>query len=150
MKPQRKAAFSLVELMIAASIISILGMLGTPAIRTAANQTEAAATANDLRIFTESIEFYSSASGGYPETMIDSQMPAEIASYLPSAWTDGVYRWIYINSENLTYAYFYNLGLTTEQLVRIDAIIDDGNIATGDIRMALNGTGLFFIFNYNS
>jgi hypothetical protein len=33
--------------------------------------------------------------------------------------------------------------------VRLDSIIDDGNIATGDVRVAFNGSGLVYLFRYN-
>ena len=117
-----------------------------PTIRVAADRTEAMAAANDLRVFTESIEFYSSAEGGYPATMTYEFMPDSIAGYLPAAWKNGEYNWFYINAGRLVYAYFFNLGLTTEQLIRIDSIIDDGNITSGDIRLAFGGNGFFYIF----
>jgi len=135
MKTSTPKGFSLVELMIAASIISLLGMLATPGIRAAADRTEAAATANDLRIFMQSIEFYSNVSGAYPSDMERLDMPEEIVSYLPAAWTEGVYLWDYINTEAFIFTEFPNLDLSTEQIILIDSMLDDGNPASGVMRL---------------
>ena len=143
-----KAGFTIIELMVVVATIGILALLGVPSVRLAKDRTEATATANDLRVFTEAVEFYSTAEGAYPNTMVYTAMPPEISSYLPLVWKDGTYSWFYIKSDDFTYVYVYNLGFSAEQSVRLDDIIDDGNIATGDVRIALNGSGLVYLFDY--
>ncbi|WPJ97640.1 prepilin-type N-terminal cleavage/methylation domain-containing protein [Coraliomargarita algicola] len=149
MQAKHPRAFSLIELMVVVTTIGILALLATPGIRNAVERTEATVTANDIRIFAEAIEFYSTAEGSYPEAMTYTRMPNEIASYLATPWKNGSYSWFYVNTENLTYVYVYNLNFTAEQAVRLDSMIDDGNIATGGIRMAYNGSGLVYLFRYN-
>ena len=142
--------FSIIELMVVTTTIGILALLGLPGIRLAKERTEATATANDIRVMTEAVEFYSTTKGAYPETMTYTRMPDDIASYLPPIWKNGSYSWFYVNVPNLfTYIYVYNLDFTAEQAVRLDSIIDDGNIATGNIRMAVNGSGLIYVFSIN-
>ncbi len=148
MNATRQSGFSIIELMVVVTTIGILALLGMPSVRSATDLTEATAAANDLRVFTEAVEFYSTATGGYPETMHYTNMPQEIAAYLPAVWKNGDYSWFYVNGVNFTYVYVYNLGFTAEQGVKLDSIIDDGNIATGRIRIALNGSGLVFLFEY--
>ena len=143
---QRPAGFSLVELMVVVTTIGILALLGVPGVRSAANRTEATATANDVRVFADAVEFYSTASGGYPNSMTYTNMPEEVAEYLAPAWKDGSYSWFYINSSRYTYIYIYNLSFSTEQALRVDSIIDDGNLATGNVRIAFNGSGLLYLF----
>ncbi|MGZ0655682.1 type II secretion system protein [Coraliomargarita sp. W4R53] len=150
MQAKNPRGFSIIELMVVVTTIGILALLAMPGIRIAADRTEAAVTANDIRVFTEAIEFYSTAEGTYPEAMTYTRMPNEIASYLPIPWKNGSYSWFYVNTDNFTYVYVYNLKFTAEQAVRLDSIIDDGNIATGDVRMAYNGSGLIYLFNYKS
>ncbi len=142
--------FSLIELMVVVTTIGILALLGIPGIRIAAERTEATAAANDIRVFTEAVEFFSTAEGSYPGSMTYTRMPDEISSYLPALWKNGTYSWFYVSNPGLTYVYVYNLNFTTEQAVRLDKIIDDGNIATGEVRMAYNGSGLIYLFNYNN
>lgn len=142
--------FSLIELMVVVTTIGILALLGTPGIRMASKRTVATAVANDVRVFTDAIEFYSTAKGGYPTSMTYTRMPEDIASYLPSEWKNGSYSWFYVNTNNYTYVYIYNLKFTTEQAVLLDSIIDNGNIATGDVSVAYNGSGLIYIFRGSS
>ncbi len=132
--------------MVVVTTIGILALLGMPGIRKATDRTEATATANDLRIFSEAVEFYSTSTGQYPETMTYTKMPNEISDYLPAVWKNGGYNWFYINSDPYVYVYVYNLKFTAEQAVRLDTMIDDGNIANGNVRMAVDGTGLIYLF----
>lgn len=150
MQAKHPRGFSIIELMVVVTTIGILALLGIPGIRVAAERTEATAAANDIRVFTEAVEFYSTAEGGYPASMTYTRMPDSIASYLPPLWKNGGYSWFYVHDDNFTYVYVYNLNFTAEQAVRLDSIIDDGNIATGDVRMAFNGSGLIYLFQYNN
>lgn len=135
--------------MVVTTVIGILALLAVPSIWDAAQRAEATATANDIRVFTNAIEFYSTTEGGYPSQMTSREIPESIGDYLPGTWTDGTYNWFYVNTSDLIYVYVYNLGFTPEQAVRIDSIIDDGNIGSGKIRMAINGSGLIHLFKYN-
>lgn len=148
MKFKRKEAFTIVELMVVVTTIGILTLLGMPGIRMAQERTQATATANDVRVLTEAIEFYSTAEGAYPEFMTYTSMPEDIAEYLPPVWKNGAHSWFYYSDRNYTYVYLYNLNFTAEQAVRLDTILDDGNIATGDVRVAYNGSGLVYLFRY--
>jgi type IV pilus assembly protein PilA len=134
--------------MVVITVIGILALLGVPSIILAAHRAEATATANDVRTFTDAIELYATAEGAYPQKMTYNQMPDSISEFLPYTWKDGSYNWFYVNDHNYTYVYVYNLNFTPEQAVRIDSIIDDGNIGTGQIRMAFNGSGLIYLFKY--
>jgi len=149
MQAKPPSGFSIIELMVVVTTIGILALLGIPGIRMAADRTEAIATANDIRVFSEAVEFFSTAEGTYPSSMTYTRMPDEIASYLPPLWKNGSYSWFYVNTTNFVYVYVYNLNFTAEQAVRLDSIIDDGNIATGEVRMAFNGSGLIYLFNYD-
>jgi len=149
MQAKHPKGFSLVELMVVTTVIGILALLAVPGVTTAAQRAEATAAANDIRVFTNAIEFYSTSEGGYPSQMTYREMPESIEGYLPSTWTDGTYNWFYVNTSDYIYVYVYNLGFTPEQAVHIDSIIDDGNIGSGSIRMAFNGSGLIHIFESN-
>lgn len=146
MQAKHPRGFSLVELMVVTTVIGLLALLAVPGVLAAAQRAEATAAANDIRVFTNAIEFYSTAEGGYPPQMTYREMPESIEGYLPGTWKDGTYNWFYVNTSDYIYLYVYNLGFTPEQAVRIDSIIDDGNIGSGRIRMAFNGSGLMHIF----
>jgi len=143
---KRTDAFSIIELMVVVTTIGIVALLGVPGISKAAQRTEAVATGNDIRVFSEAIEFYATTSGRYPADMSYTTMPAEVSNYLPALWRDGSYSWFYVHDPRYTYLYVYDLQFSAEQAVTLDGTIDDGNIATGNVRIAFNGTGLVYLF----
>lgn len=149
MKRGATKGFSLIELMVVVTIIGILALLGVPGLTKATQRTAAIATANDVRVFTDAVKVYSVSTGQYPVTMTYTSIPAEIEGYIPTAWTDGDYSWFYINSSYYTYLYVYNLRFTAEQAIELDKIMDDGNIGTGEMRVAFNGSGLVYLFELN-
>jgi prepilin-type N-terminal cleavage/methylation domain-containing protein len=146
MQLKHPRGFSLIELMVVITVIGILAMLASPRVMAAARRAEATTTANDIRVFTNAIEFYSTSEGAYPGIMSYSWMPESIEGYLPHSWTDGTYSWFYANNGTLTYILVYNLDFTPEQSIRLDSIIDDGNIATGKMIIGPGGTGLLYAF----
>lgn len=148
MQNPRKLGFSIIELMVVVTTIGILALLGLPGVQHAREVTEATTTASDLRVFTGAVEYYTSAEGMYPARMTYDNMPGKIAEYLPSKWKNGEYSWLFVDSRRLTYVYIYGLNFSAEQAVRLDAIVDDGNVAKGRVRTAINGTGIIYLFNY--
>lgn len=132
--------------MVVVTTIGILAMLAIPGIVSASERTKATAMANDIRVFVDAVEFFSAAKGDYPKAMTYTKIPEDIASYLPSTWINGKHSWQYVNTGNFAYVYVYDLNFTAEQTVRLDKIIDDGNIATGDVRTAVNNSGLVYFF----
>ncbi len=147
MQAKHSRGFSLIELMVVVTIIGILALFAIPGIRQAKERTEATTVGNDLRVFSDAVEFYSTATGSYPSSMSYTKMPEEIGSYLPTVWKNGTYNWLYFKGRDLAYIYVYNLNFSTEQGIRLDSIVDDGNIATGHVRVAFNGTGFIYLFD---
>ncbi|CAA6680198.1 MULTISPECIES: prepilin-type N-terminal cleavage/methylation domain-containing protein [unclassified Lentimonas] len=143
-KPPR--GFSLVELLVVVSVISILALLAVPEVMTAAHRAKTTVTANDIRVITKAIEYYSTAKGAYPARMSINSLPEPIKGYLPKIWTDGTYSWSYRNSDKFTYFYVYNLDFTPEQALHLDSIVDDGNIGTGKMVIGMGGSGLMYLF----
>jgi prepilin-type N-terminal cleavage/methylation domain-containing protein len=148
MQANDQKGFSLIELMVVVATIGILAMLSIPSIRFAAGRAQATTTANDIRVFFDAVEIFTTQNGSYPEAMTYTNIPSEIADYLPAAWKDGNYNWFYVNSDNYIYIYIYNLNFTAEQAIQLDRMIDDGNIATGELRMAYQNSGLIYLFRY--
>jgi peptide methionine sulfoxide reductase msrA/msrB len=65
MQSKHPRGFSLIELMVVITVIGMLAMLAIPGVVAAARRAEATATANDIRVFTNAIEFYNTAEGTY-------------------------------------------------------------------------------------
>lgn len=147
MDAKRKAGFSVIEVSVVVVIIGILSMMALPAVRDATQVSEATATANNFRVLTDAIEFYGVTEGTYPADMDHSDIPGEMNSYLPLIWKNGSYQWAYFNGDAANYIEVNNVGFTAEQGLKIDNILDDGNIVTGRLRVYNGGDVIRFFFN---
>ncbi|ADE55815.1 type II secretion system protein [Coraliomargarita akajimensis] len=146
MKRENLSGFSIIELMVVITVIGIVAMLGIPNFTNIKHRTEATVTANDLRKFADALKVYNLQNGGYPATLSSSNLPDAVSQNLPAAWKNGQYRWEYTSTDQYTFVLVYSLHFTSEQAVRVDKIIDDGNIAMGNVKMAPAGAGLVYIF----
>lgn len=143
---KQNQGFSLIEIMIAVTVLGIIALLWIPSYRLIVDKSEATTTANDMRTFTDAVEFYSTAEGSYPSSMNHSAIPDLISQYLPAVWRNGDLSWSYVNTSENIYVQLNNLGFTAEQFLRLDHIIDDGNIVTGNARVAIGGSGMVYHF----
>lgn len=148
MSEKHTRAFSIIELMVVVTTIGLLALIGTPSAKQAANQAKATALANDLRLFVHAIELYTTATGNYPSAMTTAQIPEAVSDYLPSAWRSDAYQWHYQNNENLIFLAINDLHFTPEQVMRLDRIIDDGNIATGAVRILPPGSSIAYLIKF--
>lgn len=141
--------FNIIELMVVVSIIGLLSMLAIPNIRRTAELTEAVALANNVRVLTDAVELYGMSSGSYPGLWKSGNLPPEAVQNLPSTWEQSEFPWVIITAGNITYAIIDGLGLTTRQSLRIDQVLDDGNPASGDVRIIENDQ-LVYLIGQNS
>lgn len=141
--------FSIIELMVVVTCIGILALLGVPGIVLQKKITEATVVANDLRVFAEAVEFYTTTEGSYPATMTYTSMPNAVRDYVPSVWKDGTYNWVYVNIDQKLIGIWVNdATFTAEQGLKMDTLIDDGNVATGDV-LCSTGSGYWYLFVLN-
>jgi prepilin-type N-terminal cleavage/methylation domain-containing protein len=95
----RRAAFTLVEIMVTVTIISLLAAVSVPAIQSVKKRTVATAVANDLRTFAAAFDVYSHETGGWPAEVNAGVFPPEMASRLTvTSWQrptpfGGQYNW---------------------------------------------------------
>ena len=150
MKPSNLRAFSIIELVLVVSILGILTLVGFPGFRSVKDRTVATVTANDIKVFADALEIFSTETGSFPDVMTYTRMPDGVSSALPNVWKDGKYSWNYFNTSSYTLLYITDLRFTAEQAVLVDSMIDDGNIAGGAMRVGVNGTGLMYFLELES
>ena len=154
------AAFSLTEVMVVITIISLLAALGMPTLKSVKRRSVATALANDLRTFAAAFDAHVHEMGAWPVEADAGLIPPEAASRINSgAWLrptalGGQYNWdnnqmhagtrfraaIAISSTSVS-AVVPDLDL----LEAVDRIIDDGNLATGNFRLGADDEPVFVI-----
>lgn len=156
----RPCGFTIVELMVVVTIISLLAAMSLPAARRASQSAKASAVANDLRVFATAFTTQAQQAGSYPADTAVGVLPTVMVGALGnSAWRrktpiGGLYNWDFnINHGGITYraAIAINTSGTnlvttdTAQLLAIDRRIDDGNLTTGNFRRGASNEPVYVI-----
>jgi prepilin-type N-terminal cleavage/methylation domain-containing protein len=137
-KRPRRAGFSLVEVMIACTIIGLMAMLATPAITRARLAAQNARFVSDLRTFAQAFETYSLENGQWPPNagsgVIPTGMPGNFRAdswRTPKNSIGGRWNWDRNNYGGAAVISVANATASDIQMVLIDAKIDDGNLGSG-------------------
>lgn len=154
------AGFSIVEIMVVITIISLLGALAIPRVKTYQNSARAAVIASNLRTFAAAFEGYSQENGEWPAETAAGEIPAEMAGRLgTSAWLQpspmgGQYNWEnnqthggvkYRAAICISESATAPLEVNADMLLAIDRLMDDGNLSTGNFRTGVNDDPLFIL-----
>ena len=131
--PQPSAAFTLVEIMIVVAIIGLLAAIAIPAFQRSRERSQAARLVNDFRQFDSAFQRYLMENGTPPPMAAMGTVPAGMAGFLPSNYTDpspfgGGYIWSG-PSANIVLS---GSSATDSVMQLVDAALDDGNLTTGD------------------
>jgi type II secretion system protein G len=135
-----RRGFTLVEIMIVVVIIGLLAVLAIPALQRVRGRTQISRTANDLRAMAQAFETYYLENGAWPPDAAPGAVPAGMAGRLPGAWHSppaigGLWEWDYEPATPLISITLYQHRATLAQMTALDALIDDGNPATGQFRI---------------
>jgi prepilin-type N-terminal cleavage/methylation domain-containing protein len=152
--------FSIVELAVVVSIMSMIGSIAMPTFQRLTLNTRAAAAANDLRVFAAAFQTQAQQAGGFPPEAGIGVMPPLMRGALgDTAWlrvtpVKGYYDWDYNRSHRGT-RYRAAIGIRTKganrvsndqrQLVAIDRKLDDGNLSTGNFFLGSGNEPIFII-----
>ncbi|HUR59921.1 MAG TPA: prepilin-type N-terminal cleavage/methylation domain-containing protein [Opitutaceae bacterium] len=154
--PDRRG-FSIIELMIVVLVISILGMLAQAAFHHITVRARGSAFVNDGRVFVEAFGRYAHEKGDFPPDAEAGVFPAGMAGYLNAAtWgrtppLGGVYDWDNKdapgNGETVFRAAVKVSGCrwTLDDLQRLDEWFDNGDLASGTIRVTDAGATVIYV-----
>ena len=146
---RRHAGFTLVEIMVVVVIIGLLCAIALPGFRMLTMRAKASAFQNDIRAITGVYSTYSLQNGRWPAEVSVGEVPAELADALPKNYArptpiGGYYDYNNnVSADGITAK--ASLMVVTapdapmsddlDLLERIDRMMDDGNLATGTIRL---------------
>ena len=117
----KRAAFTLVEIMVVVVIISMLAMVAVPAIQRIQRKSKVTIVANDFRVFAAAFDSYAQEFGKWPAESAAGVFPAGMDQRInKTAWLrvtpiGGQYNWDY-NQFNLFGTYQAALTIATTSL----------------------------------
>jgi len=151
-----------VEIMIVLAVVGLLNAIAIPAIRNAQRQAIAASIANEWRRYRDGFCVHAVGNGGWAEDAMRQKLPDDLRTYIGTAHfeTDanlfgGVWDWEGIGSPYQEKGIF-TAGLSMKQYSvdedmfrRVDRILDDGDLATGDFRRSVAyGRSVTWVFEW--
>ena len=130
--------FSIIELMVVVSVVGMLSVMAWPSFQRVQRETTATRLSNDFRVYSATFEMHALEQGKWADDGIGNELPDSIKPYFSnSGWsseppTGGYWGW-----EKGTLDYTAAIVLVPasdniELFIRIDRILDDGNLATGN------------------
>jgi prepilin-type N-terminal cleavage/methylation domain-containing protein len=134
-------AFTLVEIMIVVVIIGLLSAIALPAFQRMRNRSLASRYANDFQKFAEAFQRYSLENGAWPPAVASPGLiPTGMQGYLPDSFTKpspmgGGYTWSGASGR----IRLINTNATDAVMQLVDAMVDDGNLSTGDFSSMTSG-----------
>ncbi len=137
--------FTLTELMIVVAIIGLLATLAIPGFARARERSMNVRFTADLQVAKAAFTEYSFDHGKYPPDTMPSVVPEGMGDYLKRIeWTKpntlgGQWDW-----DNGQFGFeagvsVYRPTASAGQMLKLDSIIDDGNLGTGDFRARADG-----------
>ena len=140
----RSQGFTLVEIMVVVVIVGLLAMLATQSYFKIHHASLGARFISDLRTFCMQFDTFSVENGGYPADTNPGQMPPEIANQISERWLretsiGGQWDWDYLQFGVVAGVSVHGPTFTDEEMAKIDAKIDDGNLSSGIFRQRSGG-----------
>jgi prepilin-type N-terminal cleavage/methylation domain-containing protein len=138
-------AFTLVEVMIVVAIIGLLAAIALPSFARARESSRNARYAADLRTATGAFQEYAVINGEYPPDRTPGIIPPGMGEYLAKMrWTEvntlgGRWDWDYLQFGTVAGVSVYGPTADDDQLIRLDQLIDNGDLGTGNFRQRSGG-----------
>jgi len=156
---RNRSGFSLVELMIVLSVLAVLAALVVPRFQSIQTEARAVAAAESLKAIASAVKLYEASNGDYPSDSAAGSVPAEVQANLPNAdFTRAPLggQWDYdewfarshkAGGDIVDVAISIVDGDATLYQV-IDDEIDDGDLATGNVRFCEDQPRLMYVIKF--
>ncbi len=144
-KHKQNQGFTLIELLVAIAILGVLAAMAIMSYNSYRERAKLGVIATDLRTFGISFEAYNVSNGCYPPDS-HNEAPNNLKNgygtenYLPiGAWINppywgGFYNWEGPDTYSFAGISLYNTTATNSIMVRLDQLMDDGNLSSGRFR----------------
>jgi type II secretory pathway pseudopilin PulG len=148
----------MIEILVVVIVLGILAAAVIPKFATAQQDTNLAATAEDLKVIEAALQMYVAKHGSYPRDVNRTQYPRELAPYFKNGNPfekptplggkydyEGPPNWNPVQISMRTES--QQVGHTEADAQRLDDYMDDGNLRTGLIRR--DGNRTYYIIDYH-
>jgi prepilin-type N-terminal cleavage/methylation domain-containing protein len=142
-KKSDRRGFTLIEIMIVVAVIALLAAIAIPSFLKARRRSRATKVASSLRVFGDGFIQYNLERGAYPDDT-DLTLPDGMEDYIKQQdWDAGAlggnYNWD--GPSYYPYAGIALVNITADQVMleELDTVMDDGDMATGKLRITPNG-----------
>jgi len=156
----KASGFSLTEIMITITIISMLAAMALPGIKIVKRRATATAIASDLRTFAAAYDGYIHETGAWPAEVAAGVLPPEMVDRLhPTSWLrttllGGRYNWDnnQMHAGTRYRAVIAISGTSTSPFVQdvdllqaIDRAVDNGDLYSGNFRLGDNDEPIYIV-----
>ena len=113
-------------------------LLALPSLARARRRSQNARFVNDLRVLTAAFELYNAEHSAYPPNTTPGFLPPKMATYLSPTLNfattpiGGSWDWVNRKTDSHVGVSVVAPFADSAQLAQIDALVDDGNLATGN------------------
>jgi len=134
----RAPGFTLVEIMVTVVIIGLLAAIAIPTVQRVQRKARDARFISDIRAFSQAFETYAMKNGTWPADANRGIVPNGMSGELRDAeWTarnslGGVWDWDYKSNGITASISTIEVVVDDTEMTQIDAMFDDGNLATGN------------------
>ena len=147
----RRAGFTVVEIMLVVATIGLLAIMSMPAFLKSRRTVQNTRFIADLRVACDAFDQFAMVTGNYPPTAADGATPVGMEDYLRKMhWNEsttlgGQWDWdrgVVGTSEGIS---VIAPSADAERFAEMDRQIDDGDVVTGSFRRRGDGRGYIFL-----
>lgn len=153
--------FSLIELMVAVTILSLLFLVAVPTYQRLQRKARTASIVNDLRVFGAALQAHAHDTGAWPPEAAAGVVPTGMSTdefnnenWMRPTAIGGHYDWEYNQLQagvrftaaiTITGTPDAPIKVDYNQMLDIDKAIDDGDLTTGNFRLGFGDSPLYII-----
>ena len=125
------------EMFVLLSVISLIGIVAIPSYNSYRTNSSANCVANKFRTYAASFHHYADLHGEWPGEQIPGEIPEGMTGKLPdfqkATVIGGIWDWETSRDSTPAAICLLEPGGTEELILRIDQILDDGDLASGNL-----------------